>query len=172
MFDCRAFKYEKVNAALVKGEVFTDKVDLSDCVARSYIVKAVNAFGVEGGYSDLATTFPNPPEWVSMKDLAPGRTQVSWKPPERQKIVGVEVWAVQDGLTKYVRITEKPMTENVFELDRKWGQFYQLRAINVLCQAGFTSSQILAGPGLFNGIIPEEQTFRYSNYIQAGGTKE
>jgi hypothetical protein len=172
MFEYRAFKYEKANAAPVKGEEYADKVDLSDGVARSYIVRAVNAFGVESGYSDLATTFPNPPEWVSMKELASGRVQVSWKPPERQKVVGVELWAVDK---TDARISEKPITENVFEIDKKQMRWYQLRAVNVLGQAGFTSHQVVPGMGVqncafgkFTGFLPEDKVFRYSDYVPGG----
>jgi hypothetical protein len=152
------FSYTRITASPVSGTEITDNPDLADGVARGYIVTAVNAFGLESGYSPVATTFPAMPERVSAKPV-PGGSEVRWSPPARTAVSGVRIGTRTEGsLPGGDLVTASPWnTSHRYTL--------VVRAVNVLGQSGFVSPEIGAEYNDFTeGLPPLQAAFDFSKY--------
>jgi hypothetical protein len=170
--------YVKLNPSPVASNEFMDAVDLSDGVARGYVVTAVNAFGNESGLSAAATTFPNPPDRVyAIPQLVSGtlKTRLGWQPPERQKIAGVNVYRGPSGAAARQNTGPSPASDTLlyFLLPSASGTTsYELsmaaffvRAVNILGQEGFNSDQVSPTATDFGfGRLTPYETFHYSDY--------
>ncbi|MBL8027030.1 MAG: hypothetical protein JNL74_11500, partial [Fibrobacteres bacterium] len=104
------FSYTKLTTTPVAATEFLDSVDLTDSIARGYVVTAVNVQGIESGLSPLTTTFPEPPlnfrsfkkqgtaiysAWSGHSLVGPNpadSTILFWQPPARTKIAGINMY--------------------------------------------------------------------------------
>jgi hypothetical protein len=164
--------YQKLTSSPVNGTSFTDNVDLSDGVARGYVVSAVNTFGLESAYSPAATTFPGTCNWAWAFPMG-ANFALRWQPPERTKITGVNLYRCShppEHMNGSTLITDTvsmwPMPPNTggtgYEL---MGKTYVVRALNVLNQEGFMTDQISPVNTDYGfGIVPVTMRFKYSDY--------
>ncbi len=154
-----------LTAEPVKECLFADgSVDLSDGVARSYWVTAVNRGGVESGASPLAYTFPDPPEGLTAALGADGRSiAVRWEWPKDVKVAGFNVYHVDNHFNTHGEPAEKvkawfeswkPLSEQpaagseaVFTIpagEEARDHYFYVRAVNVLGQEGFCTDIVSA----------------------------
>lgn len=172
--------YTKLTASPVNALEYTDNVDLSNGVAKGYVITAVNAFGCESGPSGAATTFPNSPWWVStINQSLPSvglRTVLRWYPPERSKVRGVNLYRMNvTPINSPVSLITDSVTNwpvySVGGITSSWEAMagaYYVRAKNILGQEGFMSDEV--GPTVTDwgtGMVPLFQ--RYDNKLYAGG---
>jgi hypothetical protein len=168
--------YTKLTASPVAGTEFRDTLDLSDKVARGYIVTAVSPLGTESGTSPECTTFPNGPEkaWsLTQGQVWTFRVQ----PPHRAKIAGINLYRY-DTLARAVRqnatglITDTLTTGWTIPPSGGSGtvpdllkQTFFARAVNILGQEGFLTDQFSPINTDFGvGIAPNYLAFDYGKY--------
>jgi hypothetical protein len=164
--------YARLTGSPVNAVEYTDNIDLSDGVARGYVVKAVNAFGLESGPSPASTTFPDHPIWAWAFPSG-ANFVLRWQPPERTKVTGIELYRTANPL---VHINTSLVTDTV----STWplppptgtdgaslqGKCYVLRARNVLGQMGYATDQISPVNTEFGFGIPiPAMQFKYSDYL-------
>lgn len=182
IYNTAAFNYVKINGSPVPVAQYLDTLDLSDGIARGYVVRAVNAWGQESGNSEECTTFPNPPEWAwgIPQNTANGlKMALRWQPPERTKILGVRLYSGPNGApvspaatlitdtgATFWNMPANPGGTTTYELQ---GAAYFVRAVNLLGQEGFLTDQF--SPVLISdfgyGIVPAGGRFNYDSYKQA-----
>jgi hypothetical protein len=133
--------YTKLNSALVTGTEYADSPNLGDGVALGYIVRAVNEFGLESGYSPVATTFPSQSLWFRAA-LSGSNTKLTWQPPEGIKVAGYNAYGydLRNGGSRSP-INTALITDTVYTASGSNG-FYTLRAVNVLGQEGYLTDEI------------------------------
>ena len=175
IFDA-GFPYTKLTPTPVNATVYYDTLVLTDRIARGYVVKAVSAFGCESGPSGAATTFPDPPEWVStINQTLPSlglRTVFRWQPPERTRIRGVNLYLFQNTkLNTTGLITDSVTNWPVVDAGTVTSSYeammsaYYARAVNILGQEGFLSDEVSAVTTEWGyGLVPPFQRFDYSIY--------
>lgn len=167
-----AASYQKMNSALITGLQYTDNVDLSDGVARGYIVRAISAFGLESAPSQECTTFPDLCERVYSIPVT-GVWRLGWKPPARSKMIGVNLYRIlgekmnttgliTDSVTNGWALPPTTGTDGYSLM----GKTYQVRAVNVLGQEGFCTGQISPVNTEYGvGIALPTQRFDYNQYV-------
>ena len=164
--------YQKLNNTPVTGLEYTDAVDLSDGVARGYIVRAVSAFGLESAPSQECTTFPDLCERVYSIPVA-GAFRLGWNPPVRTRVLGVNLYRILGTKLNTAGLITDSVTSgwplppstggDGYSL---MGQTYQVRAVNVLGQEGFCTGQISPSNTEYGvGIALPYQRFDYSQYV-------
>ncbi len=137
-----------------------DKIDLSDGIARTYWVTAVNKGGVESGASPLAYTFPDPPPTLNVVKAADGPDKsgltVTWEWPKDVKIAGVNVYHINNHMNTHgepadkvkawydgwKKVNDRPVSDGKLVFTVPAGQesrhhYFYLRAENLLGQEGF-----------------------------------
>jgi hypothetical protein len=168
--------YTKLNSSPLNATEYTDNIDLSNNVARGYVIKAVNAFGLESGPSPASTTFPDHPEWAWAYPMG-ANFALRWQPPERTKVTGVELYRTASplvhintsGLITDTSATMWPMPPPTgTDGASLQGKCYVLRAINVLGQEGYATDQFSPVNTEFGyGIAVPTLAFDYSDYHSA-----
>lgn len=170
--------YIKLNSALVTTSEYWDTMavpgnNLTDRVARGYIVKAVNNTGQEAAPSIIATTFPDSPEWAYTIPTS-GTFRMGWQPPRRTKVLGVNLYRIQGAKMNTALITDTVTTawpwppSTATDGYSIQGQTYVVRAVNMLGQEGFATDQISPTISTFGyGMVtPNSARFRYSNFSE------
>jgi hypothetical protein len=167
--------YTKLNSTPVNATEYVDNVDLSDLVARGYVVTAVNALGIESGYSPVATTFPEPPDWCWI--LPKGATfDLHWQPPLRTKVASVSMYRTTGSVDLYN--TSGPIVDTVtsgWTTPQSTGTdaaslmalCFIVRAKNILGQEGYATNQISPVNTEFGygQVFPVGTRFNYSQYV-------
>jgi hypothetical protein len=166
-----ASNYTKLNGSLVNALTYDDgSVDLSDGIARAYVVTAVNAFGLESGVSPECTTFPPAPEWAY---TIPPNT-LRWKAPRRTKIIGVNYYKYPDNKQNLLGLITDSVTTWTAPII-SGGEGYELlfttyyaRSVNVLNQEGFMTDQISSINNEFGTgqVFPVGNRFNYSQWTR------
>lgn len=144
---------KKLNESPLKGNLFTDKVDLSakgpeageyKYAVHAYIVRAVNRLGVESGPSPYALTIPSEPLNVFCRDEGE-IADLKWDAAVEKVIAGYHVYKLE-GTWKIVRVTEKPIAETKFRYKVGKGESrFWIVTVDALGQEGQPST-----PAWFN----------------------
>jgi hypothetical protein len=111
----------------------------------AYRVRAVNAFGVEGGPSPAVLTIPAAPQWVFAREDGE-RCHLKWQAPEGSAIAGYRVYRMDGRWDKdpIQRLTPDPIAELAFT-DSQAGSAtrrYYVVAVDALGQEGHPSAPV------------------------------
>jgi fibronectin type 3 domain-containing protein len=140
--------YVKINSSIVTTNDYIDNINLqnSDPDATypykvyAYRVKAVNKFGVEGGWSPYWLTIPNPTTGIKVtKDNI--NHYVSWVAPHNgEGIIGYRVYVVYLALWGREELTSEILSDTNIVVPTTRYQIYYVTAIDTLNQEGIPSS--------------------------------
>lgn len=165
-------KYTKLTTLPISGTEYIDTVNLSDGVARGYVITAINDFGMESGTSTECTTFPNGPERAWCFPSA-GKMAFRVQPPHRTRIKGFNLYRATTPPTKQNTtglIVDSVTTWNLppnsgEEPAQLLERTFFARAVNILNQEGFMTDQFSPTNSDFGyGIALPGVRFDYSKW--------
>lgn len=127
--------------AKVEGEV----TELAWPKTFAYVVRAVNAWGIEGGPSPATLALPDPPATVRVIPWLDGRRLVLWTPGRADQVRGYYVLRMDDWNGRYVfRWNASPIVEAAFydhfEFPTADRRRYYVTGVDVLGTVGIPSS--------------------------------
>ncbi len=108
----------------------------------AYVVRAVNALGVESGPSPYGLTIPSAPQHVMLREE--GTTaHLRWDPSPEQGVVGYHVYKLGRSHWEIERVTEKPISTTQFQHEAGRGTTrYWVVPVDRLGQLGEPSSPV------------------------------
>jgi hypothetical protein len=139
---------KKLNDKPLAGTVFTDQVNLAAAPDESggykfavyaYIVRAVNALGVECGPSPYALTIPSSPANVFNRDKG-AMAELKWDANPEKGIAGYHIYKLQ-GTWNIVRVTTEPIKGTSFT-HKNGPTRYWVVPVDALGQEGEPSSPV------------------------------
>jgi hypothetical protein len=120
----------------------------------AYVVRAVNALGVESGPSPYALTIPAEPRDVMCRE-AGGEAELRWSAGAEKAVAGYHVYKLEGGVFGIARVTPAPVRETTFKhVAGKDTTRYWVVAVDGLGQEGQPSSPAWFGKsyrGFFEG---------------------
>ena len=144
-------EFNKLNAKLVRGTSFHDKLKLKKATGlfshevRAYLIKAVNAVGIESGPSTMALTLTSSVPGVTVTERPDGSTLIEWKPVPEKHVRGYAVYRMDEYRhTLCIRLNPHPVTATSYvdwcEAPRAERRRYYVVAVDALNQEGLPST--------------------------------
>jgi hypothetical protein len=145
--------YTKINPALVTEPSYSDTlVDLTvkgpeasdyKLEVYAYVVRAVNALGVESGPSPYALTIPSEPQGFLLQESG-NDAMLKWSPSAEKKIAGYRLYRMGSGVFSIVALTPENLIDTTSltqPTDGATTRFW-VTAVDALGQEGQPSSPV------------------------------
>jgi hypothetical protein len=139
--------FARLTTRPIAGPTFTDRVSLkADAAGRrplyAYVLRAVDARGIESGPSSMVFTTPSDPARPTVTEREDGQVVLNWK-PNPEPVKGYLIWRMDSARDRGRLITPEPVTGTTYTDASVKGaamRRYWLVAVDTLGQSGIPGS--------------------------------